>query len=194
MLTNIPTDEESTTPFYVVNWNIVNRAAEISNEIGINNQQSLNVDNAGVDTENTNVDMQYSIPVNMKKIQNGFFVLIGPGVNLTYTQADQINPNMSFVKNSYKVMGGGITEVMSNDDAAMLEANGNNMMSSGNNNRFYDPAFYHNMRNVLQLEKQYTEVELLGCNLAIMRGEKIPALILDHDKVQSVARSGNWNK
>jgi hypothetical protein len=50
------------------------------------------------------------------------------------------------------------------------------------------------MRNVLQLEKQYTEVELLGCNLAIMRGEKIPALILDHDKVQSVARSGNWNK
>ena len=67
---------------------------------------------------------------------------------------------MSFVKNSYKVMGGGITEVMSNDDATLLEANGNNMMSSGNTNRFYEPGFYHNMRNLLQLQKQYTEVEL----------------------------------
>lgn len=99
---------------------------------------------------------------------------------------------MSFVKNSYKVMGGGITEVMSNDDATLLEANGNNMMSSGNTNRFYEPGFYHNMRNLLQLQKQYTEVELQGCNLAVMRGEKLPVIIMDHDKVQAAARSGNF--
>lgn len=88
IITNIPQDDESATAFYIKNWNIVNRAAEITHEIGINTQQSLNIDNPGVETENTNVDMTYSIPLNMTKIQNGFFPLIGPGINNTYTQAD----------------------------------------------------------------------------------------------------------
>jgi len=48
----------------------------------------MNIDNPGVETQNTGFDMQYSIPINMTKLQNGFFVLMGPGVNLTYTQAD----------------------------------------------------------------------------------------------------------
>ena len=39
------------------------------------------------------------------------------------------------------------------------------------------------MRNNLQLQKQYTEVECQGVNLAIMRGEKIPMLIIDNDKL-----------
>ena len=51
------------------------------------------------------------------------------------------------------------------------------MMASGNTNKFYDAAWEHNMRNNLQLQKQYTEVELKGLNLAIMRGEKIPVII-----------------
>ena len=137
--------------------------------------------------------MSYSIPVNMTKYNSkNFFVLIGPGINVTYTQADQVDPNMSFVKGSQKMSGGTITEVMSNDDAAMMAANGNNMMSSGNTNRFYDAAYEHNMRNLLQLQKQYTEVELLGLNLAIMRGEKIPMMILDYDKVMGAARINNF--
>lgn len=56
-------------------------------------------------------------------------------------------------------------------------------MTSGNVNKFYDAAWEHNMRNNLQLQKQYTEVECQGVNLAIMRGEKIPMLIIDNDKL-----------
>ena len=77
-------EDDAVTPFYVKHWNIVNRAGEIANEIGVNAQQSYCVDNPGVTTENMQIDMDYSIPINMKKLQNGFFVLIGPGVNLTY--------------------------------------------------------------------------------------------------------------
>jgi hypothetical protein len=87
-LTNITKEDEAVTPFYVKKWRIVNRAGEIANEIGVNSQQSYCVDNPGVETQNTQIDMNYSIPINMKKLQNGFFVLIGPGVNLTYEQAD----------------------------------------------------------------------------------------------------------
>ena len=88
ILTNITKEDEAVTPFYVKNWKIMNRAGEIANEIGVNSQQSYCVDNPGVETQNTQIDMNYSIPINMKKLQNGFFVLIGPGVNLTYEQAD----------------------------------------------------------------------------------------------------------
>lgn len=36
MLTNIVADDDSVTPFYIRKWNIVNRASDISHEIGIN--------------------------------------------------------------------------------------------------------------------------------------------------------------
>lgn len=190
ILTNIAKEIESATPFYIKKWNIVNRAGEIANEIGINCTQSMNIDNPGVETQNTEIDMNYSIPINMTKLQNGFFVLIGPGVNLTYTQADQISSTMSFVKNSYSVRGGGINETFSNDDAQQIQQTGSNMMASGNVNRFYDTAWEHNMRNNLQLQKQYTDVECQGLNLAVMRGEKIPVIIMDHDKMFSAAHPG----
>ena len=192
ILTNITKDDESITPFFIKKWNIVNKASEIANEIGVNTKDALTIDNPGVSTENSDIDMQYSIPTNKTKLQNGFYVLIGPGVNLTYTQADQKDPNMSFVKKSYTVKGGGIVETMSSGDADMMKQTGNNMYSSGNTNRFYDAGWEHNMRNNLQLQKQYLEVELSGLNLGVMRGEKIPVLILDHDKVQASARANNY--
>lgn len=43
------------------------------------------------------------------------------------------------------------------------------------------------------MQKQITEVELLGLNLTIMRGEKIPMMIVDYDRMQSSIRSGNFN-
>ncbi len=191
ILTNIPKEDESTSPFYIKDWKVINKAGEIANEIGINSTQNMNIDNPGVQTQNTGFDMNYSIPINMTKLQNGFFVLMGPGVNLTYTQADQISSSMSFVKNSYSVHGGGINETMSNDDAKQMEQTGSNMMASGNTNKFYDVGWEHNMRNNLQLQKQYTDVECNGLNLAIMRGEKIPVIIMDHDKMQSTARASD---
>ena len=54
-------------------------------------------------------------------------------------------------------------------------------MSSGNVNKFYDVGFEHNKKNIIQLEKQYLQVELSGCNVAIMRGEKIPVLLIDNE-------------
>lgn len=190
MLANIPRDEESASPFYIKKWAVVNRAAEITHEIGLGMQQALNIDNAGLTEDNMDVEMSYSIPLNNTKLNNGFFALLGPGINLTYVQADQMDYSMNFVRNSQAVGGGSITEAMSNGDAENIENSGGNMMSSGNNNRFYDVAYRHNMVNLLQLQKQYLEVELNGLNLAILRGEKIPVMIMDNDKVQAYMRAG----
>ena len=77
--------------------------------------------------------------------------------------------------------GGGLTDVMSDGDADMLKQTGSNAMSSGNVNKFYDVGFEHNKKNIIQLEKQYLQVELQGCNVAIMRGEKIPVILIDNE-------------
>lgn len=193
LLTNIPRDDEAGSPFYIKSWNLINRASEICNAIGINSTSSMTIDNPGMEAEVNAVDMNYSIPINQTKLQNGFFILIGPGVNLTYTQADQVATEQSYVKNSYTIKGGEITEAMSNDDAEQMKATGGNMYSSGNTNRFYDAAYEHNMRNNLQLQKQILAVECQGLNLAVMRGEKIPVLIMDNDRLQASARIGNAN-
>lgn len=186
IFSNIPRDDAAATPFFVKRWKVVNRAAEIANEIGINQSQSSTMDNAGVESDAGGFDMQYSIPINKTKLQNGFYVLMGPGVNLTYKQADQVNMNQSFVRSSNTQTGGGISEIMSNDDGQGIEQTGGNSQANGNVNRFYEAGWEHNMRNNLQLQKQYIEVDLMGLNLAIMRGEKIPMMIMDHDKLNSV--------
>ena len=181
IFSNVVRDKDSVTPFYVKKWSIVNRAAEMTNAFGIYKESTFNMDNPGLSTDNTSVSMDYSIPLNTTKLRNGFYVLIGPGVNLTYTQADQINSAQSFVSNSQQVTGGSITDVMSDGDADSLRQTGSNMMASGNVNKFYEVGYEHNKKNLVQLEKQYLQVELAGCNVAIMRGEKIPVLLIDND-------------
>ena len=72
----------------------------------------------------------------------------------------------------------------------MLLATDGNMMSSGNTHKFYEVAYEHNMRNVLQLQKQIIQVVLNGANLTIVRGEKMPMMLMDLNKVDSALRSG----
>lgn len=181
IFSNIVRDPDSVTPLYVKAWSLVNQAAEITSTFGVYKQDTINTDNPGVATDNTAINMDYSIPMNQTKLKNGFYVLIGPGINITYTQADQINSTQSFVQNAQQVTGGGLTDIMSDGDADQLRQTGSNAMASGNVNKFYDVGYEHNKKNLLQLEKQYLQVELAGCNLGILRGEKIPVLLLDND-------------
>ena len=60
------------------------------------------------------------------------------------------------------------------------------MLATGAVNKFYDAAVEHNRINNLQLQKKYVDVELNGANFAIMRGEKIPALIIDTDRAGQI--------
>ena len=46
------------------------------------------------------------------------------------------------------------------------------------------------MRNNLQLQKQLTYIELVGANLSIMRGEKIPVMLVDNNRVDAALRQG----
>jgi len=54
------------------------------------------------------------------------------------------------------------------------------MTASGNTNKFYETAEGHNLLNNKWLQKKMIEVVLNGCNMQIMRGEKIPMIVVDH--------------
>jgi hypothetical protein len=90
IMSNIVRDKDAVTPFYVKAWDLVNQASEITSVYGIYKQSSINTDNPGVATDNTQIIMEYSIPMNQTKLKNGFYVLIGTGVNTKYVQADTL--------------------------------------------------------------------------------------------------------
>lgn len=205
ILTNIPSDKESSTVYKVNSWRLINNAQEIQDFIGLNCKQQYSSVNPGLrDDDNTNKIVSYSVDfslcLNRTKFDpqkaanpktaadNNFYVLLGPARNKTYANADDMM-NQNETLSSNKVEPEQITNQQSDGDAEQLLALDNNMLSSGNTHKFYEVAYEHNMRNLLQLQKQLIQVELNGANLTIVRGEKIPMMLMDLNKVDSAYRS-----
>jgi hypothetical protein len=55
------------------------------------------------------------------------------------------------------------------------------MLASGNTNKFFETGEGHNLLNNKWLEKKMIKVVLNGCDMQIMRGEKIPMLLKDNE-------------
>lgn len=189
ILTNIAQDDDAMTPYFITSFKVFNRAAEIQKEIGLNCTQNYIIDNPGCADSATEVEMKYSMPLNETKLRKGFYVLVGPGRNLTYSGGDEASGS-SYVEKSFAKTGGMIAETMSDGDQEAIMQNASNSMSSGNTHKFYNVAYQHNIRNLLQLQKQITYVDLLGANLSIMRGEKVPVILLDNNRAQSALKQG----
>ena len=176
LLTNFGEDEYGLTGFLVTKFSERNDNS-ITNKLGFGNTAYYNIKNTGItQVEDNSIEMKLSIPVNADKLKSGFYILGGPGQNLTYTQAD----NGSFVNQHTSVQGGQIAETQSDVDAKEIIESGNNMLASGNTNKFYETAEGHNTLCNAWLKKKTIKMTLNGCNMQIMRGEKIPALLRDN--------------
>jgi len=148
-----------------------------SKTLGLSNGNYYSISNPGIQSvDEGQVSMEYSIPVNADKLKNGFYIMAGPGRNLTYTQGD----NGSYPDQHKSVQGGLIANTQSDDDSASVLQSGNNMLSSGNTNKFYETGEAHNLLNNSWLRKKYLQVRLSGLNMQLMRGEKIPMLLMDY--------------
>lgn len=201
LLSNIQNDKDAVTIFHVNSWKYINKAQEIQDFIGLNCRMHLepvnsifmkegikdNVNNKTNDNiSKTGYSIDYTMCYNPDKWNpnpkhgevNEFYVLTGPGRNLTYSEGyeDSNEQIDSFKQTLLK-----ITNMMSDGDQESIAVTGTNELASGNTHKFYDIAYEHNMRNLLQLQKLIIQVELNGVNLAITRGEKIPMLLTDID-------------
>ena len=199
ILTNINADPESATVFHINSWKYINKAQEIQDFIGLNCKMQYESINPGLQDSSTaaNYSVEYSMCLNKDKFDptktdNNFYVLLGPARNLTYAQSDT-NMQVSETESSNKQDPEQIVNQQSDGDAETILATDGNMMSSGNTHKFYETAYEHNMRNLLQLQKQEIVVELNGANISIVRGEKIPVLLADIDKAISLLYSNNYS-
>lgn len=195
ILTNISDDEESATTFHVNSWRLINTAQEIQDFVGLNCKQQFESVNPGLD-DNSKYAVDFSLCLNRTKFDptredasNSFYVLLGPGRNTTYESADA-TMGVSETQSSNVVAPEKVVNQQSDGDAANILSTNGNMMSSGNTHKFYEVAYEHNMRNLLQLQKQIVEVELNGPNLAILRGEKIPLMLIDVNRADQAIRQG----
>lgn len=176
LLTNIGEDESSLTSFLVTNYS-ENNDGSITNKLGLTNANYYSIKNPGIQKVSDNsIEMNLSIPVNVDKLKHGFYIMAGPGQNLTYTEGN----NGSYVDQHKSVQGGQIAETQSDEDAESILESGNNMLASGNTNKFYETADGHNILCNMWLKKKTISVTLNGCNMQIMRGEKIPMLLKDN--------------
>ena len=193
--TNIIDDPEAATVYHINKWRLVNNAQEIQDFVGLNCKMQYSSVNTGLLEENNpNYSVEFSLCLNRTKFDpskenNDFYVLLGPGRNMTYASGDAAM-GTSETQSSNKNEPEKVTNQQSDGDADSLLANDNNMMSSGNTHKFYEVAYEHNMRNLLQLQKQYLLVELNGANLSIVRGEKMPIVLLDLNRAEQALRTG----
>lgn len=192
ILSNIQTDPDAVTPYHINTWRLFNNAQAIQDYIGLNCKMQFDSINPGMD-DNAKYSVETSLCVNRTKCpedQPGpFYILTGPGKNNTYENADEYM-GVSETENSNSIAPEVISQPMSDTDAENIMATNGNMLSSGNTHKFYEVAYQHNMRNLLQLQKQYVICELNGANLSIVRGEKIPVMLMDNDKVSAYIHSG----
>jgi len=105
------------------------------------------------ENNNPNYSVEFSLCLNRTKFDptkkdNDFYVLLGPGRNMTYASGDAAM-GTSETQSSNKNEPEQVTNQMSDGDADAMDSTGNNMMSSGNTHQFYEVAYEHNMRNLL---------------------------------------------
>lgn len=197
IITNIIDDPESATTYHINKWRITNSAQEIQDFIGLNCKMQFDSVNPGImdSSLSSKYSVEFSLCLNRTKFDpnrvdadNDFYVLLGPARNMTYASADE-TMGTSETESSNKADPEQITNQQSDGDSDSILATDGNMLSSGNTHKFYDVAYEHNMRNLLQLQKQYLTVELNGANLTIVRGEKLPVMLMDLNKAHAYLRS-----
>lgn len=132
ILSNIASDTTSMTSFYVMNYKFMFDNSQTS-DIGLNVKGDFEIDNTGMDKENSRMEFNYSICTNPTKLKNGFYVLGGPGTNITYKQAD----NGDYIQKHSSVQGGAVTRMMSDADRDEIVSSGTNKTSSGNTHKFH---------------------------------------------------------
>lgn len=179
-------DTNQFTPYFVLNYEIVNQAAEITKQIGLNVQSYIDINNEGMDEENTGVDIQSQLVLNDWKLQNGFYALTGPGENITYAQADNGNYSDQQLKKSAET----IQDTLSSGEAQTIAETGSNEFASGNVAATYEMAVSHNLINNMQLEKMFMNLEVAGANLGIMRGEKVPVVLVERSPFARIQDEG----
>lgn len=167
-------NEMRKSPFFILNWSIVNNSSKITNKIGskINTFVFVHNQNLYNDDKNPYMTLENNQMYDPKKIDS-HIILRG---RTTYDSSNSGENEMARENiktddiNTHNKWGG-IQYTMSDTD------NEDTNLSSGNVHLNYNRAESHNKLNKKELDKMYIKLTVSGACLQVMRGEKVPVII-----------------
>ena len=171
-----------TTPFYITTWRPFNRSSTITFEIGTKMTCELFEHNKNL-YENSEKRKYWDItldPIYDENKVNKTILLRGRAAYVPDEKnKDLKRANYSYTELYEKFPWLGVQYTISNPDE-------NNLQWDGNHHKNYQVARVQNLINNKELEKLNLHIEVNGNNLNVIRGDKMPVLLIKTDAVENM--------
>ena len=190
ILTNFENNKRS--PFYILDFKVKNNSSNITNEVGANivNQMFIHNQNYYNQGENPYIELSNVQMYDPQKRDDSVILRGRNSFDRNSAQNGDMSYNTENPDDSNTVtQWRGIQYTISDADVS----NGSNSWS-GNVNVNYNRAETHNLINNKELDKMYINVTVNGPCLQIMRGEKIPIIIVYKDTLDFVSNNNEKAK
>ena len=179
------------SPFYIVSWEPSNKSSRITKSIGSKIKSNAFIHNQNIFNNNDDpyLDIDNVQMYDPKKVDK-YIILRG---RTTYNPETAGENEMARENYDYDDMYTnskwmGIQYAISDSDINDLSSTDN---WSGNVNKNYYRAVEHNIINKKELDKLYIKLNLNGACLHVLRGEKVPVVIMHNNRMEN---SVNGNK
>jgi hypothetical protein len=169
------------TSFYIRNWKAVNKSTAITFDYGTSIQSSLFEHNQLIYNEqdsqkNWSLDIS---PTYDKNKLNKYILLRGRAKWDSSTNTGELaRANYNYADLYKKNVWMGIQYTLTNTEEEHNKWN-------GNHHKNYLRAYSHNTINLKELEKLNVEISVQGVNLNILKGDKVPIVLIKNDRVEN---------
>lgn len=171
-----------TSPFFIRNWRPINRSSKITFDYGTAlNCTFYEHNNILYDEPDSKKYWELEIPpaYDGEKV-NTHILLRGRATwDASINNDEPARANYNYTELYNKAPWLGIQYTISNPED-------DNLQWTGNHHRNYMRARVHNTINNIELEKLNVDIEVQGVNLNIIKGDKIPIVLIKKDRAEAL--------
>lgn len=178
-----------TTSFYIRNWRPVNKSSSITFDYGAS-MVSTFFEHNNILYEDPEAQKYWNLDIapnyDPEKVNNHILLRGRPTYDPSINNNEPARANYNY-SDLYKTSPWlGIQYTISNPDSPNTEW-------SGNHHRNYMRARSHNTINKAELEKLIVNIDVQGTNLNIIKGDKVPIVLIKKDRVEGLLVQEDFN-
>ncbi|HNS71672.1 MAG TPA: hypothetical protein PKK07_03035, partial [bacterium] len=170
-----------TSSFYITNWRPINNASRITFEYGTSSYCSFfEHHNTLFSDPEAKKYWELEIPPDYDKDKLSTHIILRGRAQWDPSTGDQsARANYNYNDIYKRTAWVGTQYTISNPEE-------DNTKWTGNQHRNYMRARVHNLINKVELEKLNVEIEVQGVNLNVIKGDKVPIVILKKDRLEAI--------
>lgn len=179
-----------TSSFYITNWRPINNASRITFEYGTSSFCSFfEHHNTLFEDPATKKYWELEIPPDYDEEKLETHIILRGRANWDASTAkdETARANYNYSDIYKRVAWVGTQYTISNPGEE-------NTKWTGNHHRNYMRARVHNLINKVELEKLNVEIEVQGVNLNVIKGDKVPIVILKNDRLEAIKVDDNFQQ